>query len=137
MRLLKFEELMLYLLRKHPASILAFQTSERRGLNDLEIKKTVEGNITNGLSLAELAFLCNTSLSTFKRRFQKIYGTSPNKWILQRRMELAKHLLQHHREKPGEVYHKIGYENHSSFSQSFKQVYGVTPRDFQMAHLDV
>jgi AraC-like DNA-binding protein len=89
------------------------------------------------LSVEELAFLCNTSLSTFKRRFQKIYGTSPNKWILQKRMELAKHLLEHHHEKPGDIYYKIGYENHSSFSQSFKQVYGVTPRDFQSAYLNV
>lgn len=137
MRLLKFEELMLYLLKKYPKSILSFQASERKDMNDLEIRKAVESNITNGLSVAELAFLCNTSLSTFKRRFQKIYGTSPNKWILQKRMELAKYLLQHHHEKPGEVYHKIGYENHSSFSQSFKQVYGVTPRDFQLAHLNV
>jgi AraC family transcriptional regulator, exoenzyme S synthesis regulatory protein ExsA len=137
MRLLKFEELMLHLLEKHPQSILSFQTSERKELNDLEIRKAVESNITNNISVEELAFLCNNSLSTFKRRFARIYGTSPNKWILQKRMELAKHLLQHYHEKPGDVYYKVGYENHSSFSQSFKQIVGVTPRDFQLQQLNV
>ncbi|MDP4262832.1 MAG: AraC family transcriptional regulator [Bacteroidota bacterium] len=137
MRVLKFEELMLYLFEKYPGVILSFQASERKDLNDLEIRKVVESNITNSLSVEELAFLCNTSLSTFKRRFVKIYGTSPNKWILQKRMELARHLLQHYHEKPGEVCHKVGYENHSSFSQSFKHTYGVTPRDFQLGHLNV
>ncbi len=137
MRLLKFEELMLYLLENHPETILSFKPSKGRDLNDLEIRKVVETNLTNIMGLEDLAFLCNMSLSTFKRRFANIYGTSPNKWILHRRIELAKHLLHHHREKPGDVYHKVGYENHSSFSQSFKQIVGLTPRDFQMQQLNV
>jgi AraC family transcriptional regulator, exoenzyme S synthesis regulatory protein ExsA len=137
MKLLKFEELMLYLLENHPKKILSFQPSTRGELGDFEIKKAVESNITNSLSVEELAFLCNLSLSTFKRRFAKIFQTSPNKWILQKRMEMAKELLQHHGEKPGEIFHKIGYENHSSFTKSFKQAYGITPQDFQRKHLNV
>jgi len=131
MRFLKFEELMLYLLEKHPQKILSFQSSQSKDLNDLEIRKAVEANVTNPISLEELAFLCNISLSTFKRRFQKIYGTSPTQWMVKRRMEIARNLLQHHNQKPGEVYHKLGYESHSSFAQSFKQTYGITPKEFQ------
>jgi AraC-like DNA-binding protein len=137
MRQLKFEELMLYLLEKSPDSILSFRPSERKDLNDLEIKKVMEMNITNSITVEELAFLCNISLSTFKRRFADIYGTSPNKWILHRRIEQAKHLLLHHREKPGEVYFKVGYENHSSFSQAFRQIVGMTPSEFQFKELDL
>ena len=137
MRSLKFEELMLHLLEKYPGSLLSFECSERKDLNDLEIKKVVESNITNNITVEELAFLCNISVSTFKRRFADIYFTSPNKWILQKRIELAKHLLQHYHEKPGEVYHKVGYENHSSFSQSFKQIVGISPREFQLQKLNV
>ena len=96
----------------------------------------METNITNNISIEDLAFLCNTSLSTFKRRFLKLYGTSPSKWILQRRMEIAKDLLLHHHEKPSEVYHKVGYENHSSFTQSFKQTFGLTPKDFQLQRIE-
>ena len=137
MKLLKFEELMLYLLEKHPAKVLSFQSTQGKGFDDLEIRKAVEANITNPISLEELAFLCNVSLSTFKRRFQKIYGTSPSKWMLQRKMEIARDLLRHYKEKPSEVYHKIGYENHSSFAQSFKETYGITPKEFQSQQLTV
>jgi AraC-like DNA-binding protein len=137
MKLLKFEELMLYLLEKYPHKVLSFQSTQFKDFDDLEIRKAVEANVANPISLEELAFLCNTSLSTFKRRFQKIYGTSPSKWMLQRKMEMAKNLLQYHNEKPSEVYHKIGYENHSSFAQSFKQIYGVTPREFQSQQVTV
>jgi AraC-like DNA-binding protein len=137
MRLLKFEELMLHLLENYPAEVLSFQPPGENDKDDLEIRKAVETNITNTISLEELAFLCNISLSTFKRRFAKLYGTTPNKWFLQKRMEKAKELLQHYREKPGEVFHKVGYENHSSFTQSFKQMYGVAPKDFQQQKMNV
>ncbi len=135
MKVLKFEELMLHLLENFPEQLLSFRVSENKEFNDLEIKKAVETNLTNAISIDELAFLCNISPSTFKRRFAKIYGTSPNKWIVQKRMEMAKDLLLYYKEKPSEIYHKVGYENHSSFSQSFKQAFGITPKELQNKHL--
>jgi len=135
MKLLKLEELMLHLLEQYPNQILSFHTTKSKALDDLEIRKAVETNIANPISIEELAFLCNISLSTFKRRFVKIYGTSPHKWILLKRMEMAKDLLQHHSEKPSEVYHKVGYENHSSFTHLFKQTFGITPKEFQLQQL--
>jgi AraC-like DNA-binding protein len=137
MKLLKFEELMLYLLEKYPTQLLSFQTTKTESSDDFKIRKAMETNITNNISVEELAFLCNLSLSTFKRRFVEIYGTSPSKWLLQKRMHLAKELLRHHNEKPGEVYYKVGYENHSSFTKSFKRSFGITPKDFQSQQLNV
>src|SRR5258708_17760700 len=103
MQLLKFEELMLYLAEKYPESLLSFQAERQVDLSDQQLKNTVENNLHNHISVEELAFLCNTSLSTFKRRFARLYGTSPNKWILQKRMELAATLLQHHHKQPHEL----------------------------------
>ncbi len=137
MRRLKFEELMLYLLERYPEKILSFRSSQSRDLNDLEIRKAVETNAAGNITLEEMAFLCNMSLSTFKRKFQKLYGTSPSKWMLQRKMETAKNLLLHFHAKPGEVYRQLGYESHSSFAQSFKQTFGRTPSEFQREQLTV
>ena len=127
---LKFEELMLYLLEKYPLEILSFKTKTRETYSDIEIRKAVEENITNNLTLSELAFLCHTSISTFKRRFIKLYNNTPSKYFLQRKMEIAASLLLQN-ENPGEVFYKVGYESHSSFSQSFKQIYGISPKQFQ------
>jgi len=71
------------------------------------------------------------SLSTFKRKFIKLYGIAPSKWFLQKRMELASALLKTGREKPSEIYFKVGYESHSSFTHSFKQVFGLTPSEYR------
>ncbi|MES2656566.1 MAG: AraC family transcriptional regulator [Bacteroidota bacterium] len=137
MKLLKFEELMLHLLENYPEKLLAFQNDKNHTLSDFEIRKAVETNIVNNMSIEELAFLCNTSLSTFKRRFTQIYGTSPKKWMLQKRIDLAKDLLHNEHIKPSDVFHQIGYENHSSFSESFKQNVGLTPKEFQEQLLNV
>jgi AraC family transcriptional regulator, exoenzyme S synthesis regulatory protein ExsA len=136
MKQLKFEELMLHLLELHPASILGFRP-QQKDPDESKIRKAVGSNILNNITVEELAFLCNMSLSTFKRKFSKIFGASPSKWILLRKMEMAKDLLLRDNEKPGAIYYKIGYETHSSFTQSFKQVYGITPRDFRQKNLNV
>jgi len=133
---LKFEELMLHLLEKYPAETLSFQTKNQQEYTDFEIRKAVELNITNNLTLEELAFLCHTSVSTFKRKFIKLYNEIPSQYFLQQKMEIAKSLLLQN-ENPGEVFYKVGYENHSSFSQSFKQVYGISPTQFKQQNLTV
>ncbi|MDJ1469075.1 AraC family transcriptional regulator [Cytophagaceae bacterium DM2B3-1] len=127
---LKFEELMLHLFEKYPEEMLSFHIRSQEEYSDLELRKAVEQNITSNLTLEELAFLCHTSVSTFKRRFVKLYNITPRQYFLQRKMEIATSLLLQN-EHPGEVFYKVGFENHSSFSQSFKQVYGISPKQFQ------
>jgi AraC-like DNA-binding protein len=131
---LKFEELMLYLVEKYPGEMLSFQARSQKEYSDLEVRKAVEQNITSNLTLEELAFLCNTSVSTFKRRFLKLYNVAPRQYFLRRKMEIATSLLLQN-ENPSEVFYKVGFENHSSFSQSFKQVYGISPKQYQQQKL--
>lgn len=127
---LKLEELLLYLADRYPQRLRALRRLLPGDSGDEQLKAAVTGNLNHAITVEELAFLCNMSLSTFNRRFARLYGTTPNRWLLQKRMEQAAVLLNG-REKPSEIYFKLGYENHSSFTQSFKQVYGMTPREYQ------
>lgn len=133
---LKFEELMLHLLEIYPNEILSFHTKNLEEYSNFEIRRAVELNITNNLTIEELAFLCHTSVSTFKRKFVKIYNLVPSQYFLQQKIEMAKLLLLQN-ENPSEVFYKVGYENHSSFSQSFKRVQGISPKQFQQRNLNV
>jgi AraC-like DNA-binding protein len=129
MKSLKLEELLLHLLETCPSQLLSFSVSTPKEMEELEIRKTMETNFANKVSLDELAFLCNMSLSSFKRKFVKIYGLPPSRWLLQKRMERAQELLEKKGERPSDVFHKVGYENHSSFSQAYKQYFGHAPKD--------
>ena len=135
MKKVKFDELMLYLLEKYPDVMLSLRASHHLEKLDYRIKKVSEGNVMRDVSIDEVAFLCNTSASSFKRHFRKIYGIPPNKWFLQKKMEIAKELLIHYHEKPSEIYHKVGFKNHSSFSKSFRRTYGVSPSKFQISRI--
>lgn len=92
---------------------------------------TIESNQLNKLSLKELAFLCNMSISTFKREFEKHYTESPVKWFQNKRLEYARHLLNNTKKGPSEIYFEVGYENLSSFIQAYKLKYGTTPKHHQ------
>jgi len=128
-RQLKLEELLLYLLDQDASKFRSLQIVARDA-EELSMRKAVESNIGNVVTIEELAFLCHMSSSTFKRRFGRIYNTSPQKWLLSQKLQLAAELLSQPAEKLSDVYLKIGYENHSSFSQAFKQAYGLTPSEF-------
>jgi AraC family transcriptional regulator, exoenzyme S synthesis regulatory protein ExsA len=135
-RLLRIEELLLYLFQSDPERFHAIEILTR-DKQQLQIKKVVESQIGQPTTVDDLAFLCHMSTSTFKRKFSEIYKTSPQKWLLARRLELAADLLKSFEESPSGIYLKVGYQNHSSFSEAFRNHFGSTPSDFQQKHLNV
>ncbi|KRD05364.1 DNA-binding protein [Flavobacterium sp. Root901] len=122
----KFEEIMLYLTDKYGKEFL-YALTTNSDQNAQKFIRTIENSHLNKLSIKELAFLCNMSVSTFKREFEKHYGESPIKWFQNKRLEYA-HALLSQEKSPSEVYFEAGYENLSSFSQAYKSKYGVTPK---------
>jgi AraC family transcriptional regulator, exoenzyme S synthesis regulatory protein ExsA len=131
---IKLEELLLYLLRTEPEKLQSLSVIAKDN-EEMKFRKAAESHITTPISVDELAFLCNTSISTFKRKFFKIYGTSPQKWLNRQKMLVAANLLKQPHERPGSVFGKVGYENQSSFILAFKNQYGMTPKEYQRTNL--
>ncbi len=132
---LKLQEILLYLLETQPEELCSIFASDEINNEDLAFKNIIDSHIDSSLSVQELAFICNVSLSTFKRKFTKIFNDSPTNWIRQKRMEHAAFLLTRNKERPSDIYLRLGYNNLSSFTQSFKSIYGKTPKEFQMSTL--
>jgi len=130
----KLEELFLYLAMQYPGQIQQIRNMSYEANDDLVVRQAVTSHINSNITVEELAFLCNMSLSTFKRRFARIYGNSPNRWLLEKRMERAAKMLRQDDCKASEIYYELGYENLSSFIQSFKQIYGITPKQYQLSN---
>lgn len=131
---LKMEELLLYWVEKYGAQILNFWVNDRQTDENILLRNVVERNVFNKLTIEELAFLCNMSASTFKRKFLKLYNTSPNVWFVQQRLAKAAYLLKSGQNRPSDIYLEVGFDTLSGFIQSFKQHYGHTPKRFQ--HFD-
>jgi AraC-like DNA-binding protein len=125
---LKLEEIMLYLLNKYGAGFEYYLRSLIS--NELSpFKNIVENNVHSNLKLEEIAFLCNMSLSTFKRHFINEYHEPPGKWLQDKRLQKAKELLQVGGLKASDIYLDIGYNNLSNFSVAFKKKFGFSPTD--------
>lgn len=127
----KFEEIMLYLLHQNNADFL---NSLVQNVDDklIRLSNIAENNKHNRLNLEELAFLCNMSVSTFKREFFKLYQNTPMKWFNEQRLNHIAFMLKTKRNRPIELYEDAGYENFSNFVQAFKKKFGMTPKQYQM-----
>ncbi len=132
---LKFEEIMSYLMEKEGEAFLT-AILERHDSQTVRFKYVIENNKLNKMSLQDLSFLCNMSLSTFKRTFKKHYEITPIKWFQDQRLEHAAFLLKTQKKRPIELFEEAGFETLSNFIQAFKKKYSITPKQFQLEELD-
>ncbi|MFD0764394.1 helix-turn-helix domain-containing protein [Mucilaginibacter lutimaris] len=93
------------------------------------LKAVVEKHLLSALTLEELAFLANRSLSSFKRDFEKQYEVSPQRYIRERRLELAATELSKGR-LANDIYLDYGYGHLSNFNTAFKRHFGHTPANW-------
>ena len=125
---LKFDEIMLYLLTKYGQKFELYLYS-LISKESSPFKKTIESNVYSNLKLEEIAFLCNMSLSTFKRNFIAEYQVSPGRWLQDKRLQRAKEVLEKDNLKASDIYLDFGYSNLSNFSIAFKNKFGISPTD--------
>ncbi|CAN5604454.1 AraC family transcriptional regulator [soil metagenome] len=125
---LKFEEIMLYLVNKYGRKFELYLHSLVSN-NISHFKNVVESNVYSTLKLEEIAFLCNMSLSTFKRHFIIEYKIPPGKWLQDKRLEKAKQTLATGNLKASDIYLESGYNNLSNFSIAFKNKFGISPKE--------
>jgi AraC family transcriptional regulator, exoenzyme S synthesis regulatory protein ExsA len=93
----------------------------------IDLEAYMNQNYKYNISLKQFAKLTGRSLATFKRDFQKVFNTSPQKWLLNKRLQEAHFLIAERGQKPSDAYIEAGFENLSHFSSSFKQLFGYNP----------
>ncbi len=89
----------------------------------------MEKNYMFNMPLEKFSYLTGRSLTTFKRDFAKAFNLTPQRWLTQRRLELAHYQLAEKNIKPIEVCYQTGFENLSHFSFAFKKHFGYAPTE--------
>lgn len=79
------------------------------------------------LSMEELAAYTGRSLASFKRDFKKVSDLTPQRWIINRRLEAAHDLINSGNIKVTDVCYRVGFKNLSHFSKIYKERYGCPP----------
>ena len=91
---------------------------------------TIRNNIHDELRIADLAFACGMSESTFRREFHRYAGVSPKQYILERKISKAKQMLRSGCYPIKEICMILGFFDDAYFSKIFKKSTGMTPMQY-------
>lgn len=93
----------------------------------INLAEFMERHYMFNMTMDRFGYLTGRSTSTFLRDFKKAFNTTPQKWLTEKRLQLAHYEIAEKRRKPTDVYFEAGFENLSHFSHSFKTHYGYPP----------
>ncbi|MET7653673.1 helix-turn-helix domain-containing protein [Streptomyces sp. NPDC005486] len=84
-------------------------------------------NLHEPMTLADLAEHAHMSLRTFARRFTEEVGMSPGRWLIQQRVERARHLLETTDLPVDEIAGQVGFAGGTSLREHLHAAIGVSP----------
>ncbi len=85
----------------------------------------------NGITVQQVADRLNMNRSYLSELFREQMGVSPQKYLINLRLEKAAELLTVYGNTPTIAALSVGYPDLYHFSKIFKQHYGVSPRNYQ------
>jgi AraC family transcriptional regulator len=92
----------------------------------------IEEHLGGGPSLAQLAAVVGLNPYHFARQFKAATGLPPHQYVIGRRVERARHLMQAGTDLSlAEVALSAGFSDQSHFCRHFKRLVGVTPGQFR------
>ena len=101
------------------------------------LTRHAEQNLLNNLgrhvTLEELTEQFGVSGTTLKKHFREDHGMSLYAWFKSQRMQAAADALRNSRDSILKIAGDYGYENASKFSAAFRDVFGVSPREYRKA----
>lgn len=98
-------------------------SNSRRSITDF-----MERYYSHNLKLEDYALLTGRSVSTFMRDFKRVYNTTPNKWIMEKKANVAHELMLINNYSVTDAAIEAGFENISHFIKIYKRKYGITPK---------
>lgn len=117
------------LLQRHSRRSLPMRDPQG-GLSAWKLKLVIshiEDNLEGELSLAEIAQVAGVSVSHLKTLFRRSTGTPVHQYILRRRVERAKLLLQDQNLSIAQIAFATGFAHQSHLARHMRKILGVTP----------
>ncbi|MCF6402850.1 helix-turn-helix domain-containing protein [Chitinophaga filiformis] len=118
--------------RKTQSPFVMFNGQKKH--EDEPIKKAqefIESNLTERISVDDLASKFAIGRRHFDRRFKKATNNTPAEYIQRVKIEAAKKWLENSHKNVNEVMYEVGYNDTKSFRTVFKKITGLSPIDYR------
>ena len=103
-----------------------------------KVVEAVKKNLDNpDFGVEELSREVGLSRVHMNRKLKEMMGISPSTLIRSTRMKQAAYLLVHEKVNISEVAYRVGFSTPSYFSSSFREYFGMTPKDFVARYINV
>ena len=106
-------------------------TSRLREFYIREAIAYIESNYQRDITIEEIAGALRLNRSYFGKIFRLSTGKSPQRFLMNYRMIKAAEMLAMTKRPVNEIGASVGYDNQLHFSRAFKNVYGVSPREWR------
>lgn len=107
-----------------PANLLSDQALE-------DIQTYIDDNLEHSIVLEQLAKLCDMSVYNFSKAFKSKTGSSPYKYVTNRRISKACELLCATDNAIADVAYKVGFSSQSHMTELFRKTLGTTPARYR------
>ena len=95
----------------------------------------INAEYINGITIRQVADRLNINHDYLSDLFKKRMGISPQKYLIQLRLEKAAELLTVYGQSPSTAGISVGYPDLYHFSKIFKKHFGVSPREYQKLNI--
>lgn len=97
----------------------------------LKVVEFVTQNYGDEISVTDMAEKANLSASQLQREFSSRFGITPNHYIREVRIGVARHLLESDQLSVAQVASQCGFYDQSHFSRQFKKSTGLSPLQYR------
>lgn len=125
-------KLMVYLYRAFTAQTTAPMKAEKPELLD-QVLEYIDQHLHEKITLSEVAHHFYVSQSTITQTFRNKLGLSFYRCVTQARLIAAKRLIEGDQSLES-IAEAVGFMDYSAFYRAFKQEYGISPRQYRVAH---
>ena len=102
-------------------------------LSDIEVaKRYFTENYNKEISISEYAEKNLMSADWFIKSFKRIVSQTPNQFIISKRIDSARHLIETTDKTIKEISFAVGYSNSLYFSRLFKKYTGYSPKEYKL-----
>ncbi|MDN3612110.1 AraC family transcriptional regulator [Vibrio ostreicida] len=117
------------LLQRHMS---AFATARKDSRFDLElIDRYIERHLSQKISVAQLAGSVFLGESQFHSLFKQQMGITPHQYVLGKRIDMARLLIEKGELSLGQVAELSGFSGQSTFTHTFSRLQGISPSQYK------